>query len=216
MKKLYLHIGLGKTGSSALQSWLSLNAEELSRQGIDYADTVPEVKYGESLSGNGTALHKACVAQNFDEVEKLITSTYFYSPEGNVAIISCELFQGIRQSTIQKLREICNKNGIEVYVIAYVRSVYEWLYSTYIQFVKRSSITHSFGEKSSDISLSTIVECLRRYLDVFGENLVVLNYDFAKKDMYASFSSITGIDKRGFRQLKVKVNRSLTCKSLKY
>ena len=61
MKTLYLHIGLGKTGSSALQSWLSLNAELLSKQGIDYADTVPEVKYGESLSGNGSALHDACV-----------------------------------------------------------------------------------------------------------------------------------------------------------
>ena len=54
MRTLYLHIGLGKTGSSALQSWLSLNAELLSKQGIDYADLVPEVKYGESLSGNGT------------------------------------------------------------------------------------------------------------------------------------------------------------------
>jgi hypothetical protein len=210
MKKLYLHIGLGKTGSSALQSWLSLNAEAMTRQGIDYADTVPEVKYGESLSGNGSLLHKACISQDFEEVESLLTSTYFFTPENNVAIISCELFQGIRPSTILQLREICEKNGIEIHVIAYARSVYEVLYSTYIQFVKRSSYTHSFGEHESDISFSTTAEYLRRYLEVFGDNMVVLNYDEAKKDIYSSFSEATGITKKGLKKLKLKVNRSLS------
>ena len=210
MKKLYLHIGLGKTGSSALQSWLSLNAEALSRQGIDYADTVPEVKYGESLSGNGSLLHKACVSQDFDEVESLLTSTYFFTPENSVAIISCELFQGIRPSAILQFREICEEKGIEVHVIAYVRSVYEVLYSTYIQFVKRSFYTHSFGEKESDINFSTAVEYLSRYLEVFGDNMVVLNYDEAKKDMYSSFAEATGINKKGLEKFKLKVNRSLS------
>ena len=72
MKQLYLHIGLGKTGSSALQSWLSLNAQLIARQGIDYADIVPEVKFGESLSGNGIELHHACVEKNFERVEELL------------------------------------------------------------------------------------------------------------------------------------------------
>ena len=210
MKKLYLHIGLGKTGSSALQSWLSLNAEALSRQGIDYADTVPEIKYGESLSGNGSLLHTACVNQDFDEVETLLTSTYFFTPENCVAIISCELLQGLRPSTILKIQEICEKNEIDISIIAYVRSVYEALYSTYIQFVKRSSYTHSFGEKDSDVSFTTTVEYLKRYLEVFGENLIVLNYDEAKKDIYASFSEVTGINSRGLKKLQLKVNRSLS------
>jgi hypothetical protein len=105
MKHLFLHIGLGKTGSSALQSWLSLNAETLSRQGIDYADLIPEAKHGEVSSGNGYALYRACVGQDFDEVEKLITSTYFFDPENNVSIISCELLQGIRPSYIKKFRK---------------------------------------------------------------------------------------------------------------
>lgn len=210
MKKLYLHIGLGKTGSSALQSWLSLNAEALSRQGIDYADTVPEIKYGESLSGNGSLLHKACVSQNFDEVETLLTSTYFFTPGNSVAIISCELFQGIRPSTILKIQEICENNGIDISVIAYVRSVYEVLYSTYTQFVKRSSYTHNFGEKESDTNFSTTVEYLKRYLEVFGEKLIILNYDEVKKDIYASFSGVTGIDNGSLAKLKLRVNRSLS------
>jgi len=210
MKKLYLHIGLGKTGSSALQSWLSLNAEALSRQGIDYADTVPEVKYGDSLSGNGSLLHQACVDLDFVAVKRLLTSTYFFTPGNNIAIISCELFQGARPAAVAKLREICEESGIDVTVVAYVRSAYEGLYSTYMQFVKRSSCTHSFGDRESDVSLDVQISYLRRYLDVFGEKLVVLNYDDAKKDIYASFASVTGIDNKGLKKLDIKVNRSLS------
>ena len=127
MKTLYLHIGLGKTGTSALQSWLSLNAERLSAQGIDYADTVPEVKYGESLSGNGSALHNACVSQDFDTAEALLTATYFFRPENSVAIVSCELLQGIKSSSINEIKKICDRNAIEVKVIAYVRSAYLYI-----------------------------------------------------------------------------------------
>jgi len=210
MKKLYLHIGLGKTGSSALQSWLSLNAGVLARQGIDYADTVPEVKYGESLSGNGSMLHQACVDLDFDEVERLLTSTYFFTPGNDVAIISCELFQGTRPPTVARFREICERNGIDVTVIAYVRSAYEGLYSTYLQFVKRSACTHSFGDGESDTSLAVQVSYLRRYLDVFGDKMIVLNYDGARKDIYNSFAAVTGIETRGLKKFEVKVNRSLS------
>jgi hypothetical protein len=210
MKQLFLHIGLGKTGSSAIQSWLSLNAETLSRQGIDYADLIPAAKHGEVSSGNGYILHRAVVSQDFDEVERLITSTYFYNSKNSVSIISCELLQGIKAVYIKRIREICEKNDIHVSVIAYVRSVYEQSYSTYIQGVKRSSVTHCFGEKSDDICFFTTVEYLKRYLDVFGDDLIVLNYDGAKKDIYASFATTTGIDRSETMEIKVKVNRSLT------
>lgn len=210
MRTLYLHIGLGKTGSSALQSWLSLNAELLCKQGIDYADTVPEVKYGESLSGNGSPLYRACVAQAFDEVESLLTSTYFCRPDNSVAIVSCELLQGIKPTTIAELKAIFDRLGIEVKVIAYVRSVYEALYSTYSQFVKRGSCTHSFGEDAADTSFNASVDYLKRYREVFHDKLIVLNYDAAKKDIYASFAAVTGIDPKGLKRLKIKVNRSLS------
>ena len=79
MKTLFLHIGLGKTGSSALQSWLSLNVEGLREQGIDYADLAPEAKRGDVSSGNGVALFQAVRAGDLDEAERLLRSVYFYS-----------------------------------------------------------------------------------------------------------------------------------------
>ena len=214
MKQLYLHIGLGKTGSSALQSWLSLNAELIARQGIDYADIVPEVKFGESLSGNGTALHHACVDQDFDRVEELLTSTYFFTPGNTVAIVSCELLQGLSLSKIETIKDICNRNAIEVTIVAYVRSVYEWLYSTYVQFVKRASHTHSFGAKSEDLDFAAFHDSLVRYFEVFGERVNVLNYDSAKKDIYSSFARVTGIATDALKPLNMRVNRSLSFKEV--
>ncbi len=210
MKKLFLHIGLGKTGSSALQSWLSLNSDALSRQGVDYADLVPHAKTGEVSSGNGFDLQRALVNQDFDEVERLLTTTYFYNPRNNVALISCELFQGIRAPFVQKIYDICAKCDIEVTIIVYIRSVYEQQYSTYLQGIKRSSIAHKFGDKSSDIAFHRSVEYLRRYVRVFGDKVLAINYDVAKKDIYGSLADIIGVNTKGLKKLEKKVNRSLT------
>ena len=210
MKQLYLHIGLGKTGSSALQSWLSLNAELIARQGIDYADIVPEVKFGESLSGNGIELHHACVEKNFERVEELVTSTYFFTPGNEVAIVSCELLQGLSLSKIEAIKNICDRNAIEVTIVAYVRSVYEWLYSTYVQFVKRASHTHSFGTKDEDLNFSSFHDYLFRYFEIFGERMTLLNYDSEKKDIYSSFARVTGIRMDSLKPMKMRVNRSLS------
>tara|TARA_B110000503_G_scaffold39815_1_gene65410 strand:+ start:18119 stop:19588 length:1470 start_codon:yes stop_codon:yes gene_type:complete len=210
MKKLFLHIGLGKTGSSALQSWLSLNADALSKQGVDYADLVPHAKTGEVSSGNGYVLQQALIGQDFEEVERLLTSTYFFNPKNNIALISCELFQGIRAPLVQKIHDICTKLDIDVTVIVYIRSVYEQQYSSYLQGIKRSSIAHPFGEKSSDIAFLRYVEYLRRYVRVFGDQVLAVNYDIAKKNIYASLADIVGIETQGLKKLKKKVNRSLT------
>ena len=92
----------------------------------------------------------------------------------------------------------------------YIRSVYEQQYSTYLQGIKRSSIAHRFGEMSSDIAFHRSVEYLRRYVRVFGDKVIAINYDIAKKDIYASLAEIIGVDITGLKKLKKKVNRSLT------
>ena len=210
MKKLYLHIGFGKTGSSALQSWLSLNSKALGKQGIDYADLAPKAKFNEVSSGNGRALFIACRQKQFDEVERLICSKYFFNPRNSVSIVSCELLQGIKKPTIEKLHDICQRNDIDITIIAYVRSIYEQCYSNYLQRVKRSGATHAYGEEEEDITFSNTAEKLGRYLDVFGSQLTVLNYDNEKHDICGSFSRVTGINPKHTKTTSQRVNRSLT------
>ena len=207
MKKLYIHIGLSKTGSSAIQSWLSLNVEKLSKQGVDYADLNPSAKDGKITAGNGVMLFHACNAENWEEVERLLTSVYFQ--KNDKAVISSETLQNISPSAIEKIKEICIKNEIDVYAIAYARSVYELLYSNYLQGVKRHGFTFRFGEKEG-MGYKPQRRFLENYNKAFNSQLVVLNYDSCKSNIYDSFSTLLGVNSDSFSVKNKKVNRSLT------
>lgn len=210
MKNLYIHIGLGKTGSSALQAWLSLNSIELSEQGIAYADLVPAAKAGKTSAGNGQELFQAFRENDFSEAERLLTTVYFPGGKADTAIVSSELLQNLQEKKLQKLREICGRNGISITVLAYVRSLYEWSYSTYLQGLKASGSAYPFGEISALLTSSTSVDILKRYLSVFSDRLLVVNYDGVKHDIYRSLAGVIGFDIGKMKSLNLKVNRSLT------
>lgn len=207
MKKLYLHIGLSKTGSSALQSWFSLNTKLFEKQGFDYADLNPLAKKGKITAGNGVVLFNACKDENFSEIERLITNIYFQSNEK--AIISSETLQNISPVSIAKLKEVCDKHSITVVVIAYVRSAYELLYSNYLQGIKRHGFTFKFGKKGN-FSYSKQTEFLKNYFDVFKDSVIVKNYDYEKKDIFSSFANLIGFDNKKAKIKDRTVNRSLT------
>ncbi len=207
MKKLYLHIGLSKTGSSALQSWLSLNTAELAKQGFYYADLAPSAKDGKITAGNGVALFNACKEEKFSEVKRLIKKVYFNA--NDKAIISSETLQNISPKSIAKIKEICDSNEIVIKVVSYVRSAYEMFYSNYLQGIKRHGFSYKFGDKGG-FSYSNQVNFLNNYLKIFDSSLVVKNYDIEKVDIFSSFSDIIGFDTRNTVIQNKTVNRSLT------
>jgi hypothetical protein len=78
MKKLYLHIGHGKTGSSFIQSFLSCNVNILNNKyGINYpienSEFFKNTKKGFVSSGNGFILK----SQNLYDIELLCNTTLF-------------------------------------------------------------------------------------------------------------------------------------------
>ena len=207
MKNLYLHVGLSKTGSSALQSWLSLNASVLAQQGYYYADLVPSAKEGKITAGNGVALFNACKSEDSVEVERLIADVYFGSYKK--AIISSGALQNIPLESISKIKEICDRNKVKVTVLAYVRSAYELFYSNYLQGVKRHGFDYKFGQKGG-FSYSMQTKFLKNYLSVFKESLIVNNYDFVKNDIFISFANSCGFNSKLTSIKNKTVNRSLT------
>lgn len=207
MKELYIHIGLSKTGSSAIQSWLSLNTKKLQQQGLYYADLSPSAKEGKITAGNGVLLFHACNAENWEEVERLLLSVYFNG--NNKAIISSETLQNITPTAIEKIKLIADKNKIETQIIAYARSVYELLYSNYLQGVKRHGFTFRFGEKEG-MGYKPQRLFLENYSKVFKSKLRVLNYDSYKNNIYNSFADLLSINAKSFIVKNKKVNRSLT------
>ncbi len=207
MKKLFIHIGLSKTGSSAIQSWLSLNMTQLKEQGVDYADLNPAAKDGKITSGNGVPLFRACNQKKWGLVEDLIRNTYFM---GNTkTIISSETLQALSPEAIKSIKDICEKNCIDVYVIAYARSVYELLYSNYLQGIKRHGFSFKFGERQG-LGYKPQRVFLENYYNVFQERLRVINYDAVKGDIFTSFSDLLVLDSQQLTIKNKKVNRSLT------
>ena len=215
MKKLFLHIGLGKTGSSALQSWLSLNTEALKRQGIDYADLKPHDKLGENPSGNGTVLFEAIRARNFGHVEELIKRNYFYSEGSQTAIISSELLQNIWPHKLKKIEDICQRNNVEVTVIAYIRSIYEGAYSAYGQLVKMSGESSDFSVDHVEDYMAATLRNLRRYSDHFGNRIILLNYDDPDHDIYTAFCASIRVSTSKMQATEKRINRSLSHTELK-
>ncbi len=210
MRRLYLHIGLGKTGSSALQTWLSVNAGELARQGIWYADLSAEARAGKPSSGNGSPLVEALRGGHFDAVERLLHEVYFPADAGDTAIISSELLKDVRPPKLRELHGLFTRLDIEPHIVAYVRSVYERAYSTYGQSVKNLGYTEPFSEADIARSMLTTLAWLRKYHDEFGAHMTVLNYDAPDADIYQAFAHLTGIDTGAMQRLDRRVNRSLS------
>ena len=210
MKKLYLHIGLGKTGSSAIQSWLSLNEEALAQQGFDYVGSPPDAKAGKISSGNGVKLARMCAEEQWEQVENLICNVYFN--KNSQAIISSETLIWLSAEQLDQLKVISQIHNIEVIIIAYARSVYEHAYSNYLQGVKRGGQTKQFRDLPNLlklISFSGQLDVLKKYHEKFN-NVKILNYDQHKSRIFESFSSAIGFNSAHAQSPSQKVNRSIS------
>ncbi len=205
-KKLYLHIGCGKTGSSALQLWLHQNRSVLQQHGIDY----PEEKDGNNTpgdyqitSGNGSLL--------IDRLEKKSHERYLKSlfQRYSTLLFSSELFQGIGGGMLDQLVESSIKLGFHMTIIVYLRDVYDVIYSLYVQRVKRHLETRTFEEFALELKVLQQFHVLSRYEKYF-DDLRVIHYDTElERGIDRIFAEILGLDQEIPGMTSRKVNRSL-------
>lgn len=210
-RKVFLHIGLGKTGSSALQSWLSMNVAEFAAQDIEYVDLTPDAKFGKITSGNGVRLRNILRDNDYKTAERLIREKYLGFTDKS--IISSEGFQGVTEAELQDLEQIFNTNNVDVEIIAFTRSVYEQTYSAYLQNVKRHGQCEEF--KNSHVMKKGLKYAhpnmiLKKYFNVFSNRVSVFNYDEAKVDIFSSFAEIVGVDVTKTVIPAKRINRSLS------
>lgn len=219
MKKIYLHIGCGKTGSSALQLWLNHNTESLQKAGIfyplfgqkkleDYAIT----------SGNGGLAVQAIQRKSAKDF-----FTHLISQSGkNDILLSSETFQLLTGEELKELSEILRLLELEPVVIAYVRDLYDIVHSSYLQLVKRDLYTKTFDEYVLSLKKIQQFEVLQDW-EQFFEEIHVIHYDSVQNKLDQSFLEVLGIDsfsKKGIMNLfkgvafppmkNIRINRSLT------
>ena len=214
-RHLYLHIGLHKTGSSAIQSWLARHAQELKRAGVSFTGFKPSAADGDISNGNGPALGKIILAANAESLESppaewtILIDSYFGGLSR--AIVSSEMLSQLKEKDVARLASWCQLAGVELRVLAYVRHIYDHCYSAYQQHVKQNAYTRTFLEYSREYNNFQCRQ-IERWHAAIPDSLTVASYDHEKENLIGHFTkwanigdvnsvpSISGHD---------KVNRSL-------
>lgn len=217
MKKLFIHIGLPKTGSSAIQSTLSLNHQLLLAEcGLAYADLVPKAKEGRITSGNAKPLVPMLCGVNAqtaapDDFRRQFEQVYFNSSD--VALISGE---GLAKASAQALRwfsEYCIQRNIDVEVVAYIRNIYDHCWSAYQQRVKKGGYADEFGSYAQ-LYQNPQVQYIRKWSKFFSK-ISLLHFDSVKSDLLSSFFTTIGCGNVLDTLERVEVvNRSMTMHEL--
>ena len=183
MYELFLHIGLPKTGSTAIQLWLSRNRESLGRSGIHYADIFQSSPFTSRIVGNGFGLFpyllpsEAAEAVDDDEVEREFLDTYFGPLKK--AFISAEILHNAEIDKLQRFSEFLARENCDARIIVFVRDVYSRCYSLYLQRLKATSYHGDFRHYAENVYVEDQYAVLARWQRYFP-NLTIVNYDLNK------------------------------------
>lgn len=137
-KKIYIHIGPHKTGSSFIQLCLLTNKDTLLKNGYVYPDFSNEIGQGHHLLANKKKIESG-------ELQDILSS-YAKTHEGKILILSAENFSRYSKEDISRFYNITNnlsKNRVEV--ILFLRNPVDRLRSFWCEMIKHK-ITESQSE----------------------------------------------------------------------
>lgn len=161
MKRLILHIGRHKTGTTSVQLFLNRNQEALRAQNILYPQSGRDVSAGQSPE-NRAAHHKIalCLSSadpSSDEYLRAFAAELTKeSRDYSTIILSSEAFQNV--SDMSRVANVFEGYSIEA--IGYLREYLSYVASAYAQEVKGSNLVADFEFFEQKFSLN-----LRRFID---------------------------------------------------
>jgi hypothetical protein len=149
-RDLLVHIGLPKTGSTALQTFFSRNRAGLLNHSIDYLQIgeFREGEVGRIASGNGAFIARSMLppddAAFLPWDEKIVSGALKAAILGSSAqklLLSSELFALPEYGSWSNILKLCDDCGLQLGIIAVVRNQCDWLSSSYLQDIKRRQLT---------------------------------------------------------------------------
>ena len=205
MKKIFLHIGAGKTGSLALQNWLFNNSKILEKKGIYYPTFNQNItnKY-QITSGNGNYFIQILREGKLRE----LLSTFTKRSEN--LLFSSEIFQSLTDTELELLNTIAQEYNYDITVILYIRDLYDMVYSSYLQLIKRHMYFNDFEYFCQEIKSVQQFDVLYKYEKIF-DKMEVVHYDaYIEEGIEKPLCKILNLNIDSVNSMiKTKVNRSL-------
>ena len=144
MRRLIIHIGRHKTGTSALQFYLAKNAQFLAENGIIYPESGRNGKIAHHQ------LHHALNQLDYDLIEEIFSNIKEESLGYERTIISSEGFQNLK--VLSPLTSLSTHYD-ETVVICYLRETLSYLVSSYKQKVQAQDFHITLAEYISKTKL---------------------------------------------------------------
>jgi hypothetical protein len=197
---LFLHVGLAKTATSALQQFFAINGGLLSENGVFYPELtdLESSRNGTYGQGNGYALAYTYLQKKF--------STQYDGPECTLdhlvavlkeaerhILVSSEWLVGTTAEFLTGVRKAAADNGFRCRVICYIRPQETTIEAKYCQRVKIGLVNQSFEEFIFYPNLKNQLERLSKF---FGGDLNVRCFQqqqLVDNDIFADFLSAIGL-----------------------
>ena len=214
--KLFLHIGHGKTGTSAIQSSLAIASERLAALGIEYPiDTKLRDRASqlEITSGNWKAKSETSLTDQLLEITRR-------NKKNSTIILSSESLFWLIPDLLSRRTDW--GDFIDLHIIMAVREVEEMLSSEYQQLVKRHGNSMLLGQfirtrnfvSSHHAKAAEIIDLMSQH----KTSNTIINYSKHRKDISRLIFKLIGAEE-AYPEDKMTgavINRSLSRKELDF
>lgn len=205
-RTLIVHIGTGKTGSTAIQRFLGNHAERLRGMGVHHwginlerVPGSPSFDWQHPLGGR--ILQRLKARQARGPLEAVLERAVRDLPEGSIATWSNESIHerpGLYAPLLAQLRD---RHGLRIMPIAYVRNCRDYLRSAHAQWGVKDKgyagrVLGFMDWVSSRTEFLSYGRRLARWDEAFREELKVINYD-AVGDVVGHFLGLLPPEARG-------------------
>jgi hypothetical protein len=209
MSRVFLHVGAGKTGTSAMQAALARHRAILAAAGLIYPEApgIAEARAqaGEVNSGNGGPLARflSKSKQRADwtpaETEAFLDAAFTLAA-GRDLLFSSEGMQAARQRPLADLIRLIEARGGTVHIIFYLRHVLDVVVSAFAQFAKSGVLLRLDEDRRTlDRFVATAEVNWASQLEVFAnavgrERLHVRLYDAERRALLPGLLSLINPD----------------------
>ncbi len=207
MNKLFLHIGMGKTGTSAIQYFLYENREMLLKQNILYPITENYFidKDNDVTSGNANEIIKLILAEEYEKIFEYLESLL---KENNV-LISSEILIYYFGKNIDLFYDIVEQ--FNATVILYIRKQDEYYNSLANQWTKLKSLVDADCLKEVHENYFYIMKIVN---SINTEKLIIRPYEkdqFKNRNLIDNFLECLGLElDTNYKMNARNINNSLS------